>query len=388
MESGREPFKQLAALILLAAAAAAAVRNDTVILGWLVRGLQILEPFIVGCAIAFVLNLPMSFLEKKAFARWQSRARRPVCLILSLLFVLLLVALVGVMVVPQVVQAMRQLVQQVPVALEAAIRQLNQWSAVYPAVTGQAGFLTEIENSWQTIVQSAGSFLSSGLGGAAVAVADLAGSAVSAVTNLVISLIFSIYILLQKETLARQVCHVIRAYLPPRAARQLLRVCALLNRNFSSFIAGQCVEAVILGTMFAVSMTIFRMPYAAMVGVLIAFTALIPVVGAFIGCVVGAFLILLENPLQALGFIVLFLVLQQIEGNLIYPRVVGSSVGLPPIWVLAAVTIGGSLFGVVGMLVFIPLVSTLYTLLRENVRSRLAAKRADGSLDPDDSCEA
>ena len=154
-----------------------------------------------------------------------------------------------------------------------------------------------------------------------------------------------------------------------------MEICIHLNRKFSSFITGQCLEAVILGTMFVVSMTVFRMPYALMVGVLIAFTALIPIVGAFIGCGVGAFLILIDNPLQALWFVILFLVLQQVEGNLIYPHVVGNSVGLPAIWVLMAVSLGGSLFGVSGMLFFIPLTSSCYALLKESVNRRNAGKR-------------
>lgn len=151
----------------------------------------------------------------------------------------------------------------------------------------------------------------------------------------------------------------------------MLDVCSLTYKTFSSFLTGQCVEAVILGTMFVIAMTIFRLPYALLVGVLIAFTALIPIFGAFIGCIVGAFLILMDAPMKAVIFVIMFLVLQQIEGNLIYPKVVGSSVGLPSIWVLAAVSIGGSLMGVVGMLVFIPIVSVLYTLLRNNVYGRL-----------------
>ena len=165
------------------------------------------------------------------------------------------------------------------------------------------------------------------------------------------------------------------AYLSEKHVEWCMEVCSLTFRSFSSFLTGQCVEALILGTMFFIVMSIFNMPYAMLVGVLIAFTALIPIFGAFIGCVIGAFLILMVDPLQALGFIIMFLVLQQIEGNLIYPKVVGSSVGLPSIWVLAAVTIGGSLMGVVGMLIFIPIVSVFYNLFRSSVYKRLRKKR-------------
>ena len=167
------------------------------------------------------------------------------------------------------------------------------------------------------------------------------------------------------------------AFLPEKKVEWCLEVCSLAAKSFSSFLTGQCVEALILGMMFFIAMSIFSMPYALLVGVLIAFTALIPIFGAFIGCIVGAFLILMVAPVKALIFVIMFLVLQQIEGNLIYPKVVGSSVGLPSIWVLAAVTIGGSLMGVVGMLIFIPITSVVYTLFRASVYKKLKSKHRD-----------
>ena len=182
---------------------------------------------------------------------------------------------------------------------------------------------------------------------------------------------FACYILLQKEKLNVQVRKVLYAFIPRGRAEAALEVFSLTYSTFSSFLTGQCVEAIILGTMFVVAMTIFNMPYALLVGVVIAFTALIPIFGAFIGCAIGAFLIFMVDPVRALGFIVLFLVLQQIEGNFIYPHVVGNSVGLPSIWVLAAVSLGGSLMGVVGMLIFIPIVSVVYALFREVVYLKL-----------------
>ena len=203
---------------------------------------------------------------------------------------------------------------------------------------------------------------------------SVASGIISGIVNMVISFIFALYILAQKERLGDQGRRIISAYLPEAAGRKILEICSLLYRNFSSFITGQCVEAVILGAMFFVVMTVIRMPYALLVGCLIAVTALIPIVGAFIGCAVGAFLLLMISPMQALAFVVLFLVLQQVEGNLIYPHVVGSSVGLPSIWVLAAVSTGGSLMGVAGMLLFIPLTSVVYTLFRQLVYQRLKEK--------------
>lgn len=202
-------------------------------------------------------------------------------------------------------------------------------------------------------------------------------SIVSGVSTFLISFIFAIYILLQKENLSRQLKKLLYAFLPNGIVRKLLGIGALTERTFSSFLTGQCVEAVILGTMFFVALTVLRLPYALLIGVLIAFTALIPVFGAFIGFGVGVFLMLIAAPMDALIFTVVFFVLQQIEGNLIYPYVVGNSVGLPSIWVLVAVTLGGSMMGIAGMLIFIPLTSVLYALLKGVVNERLRKKEIE-----------
>ena len=234
------------------------------------------------------------------------------------------------------------------------------------------------------IMNSAVSFFQNGAGNVLNSTVSAIGSIVSGVTTFVIAFVFACYVLLQKEKLRVQVQKVLYAFLPDKKVESVMEVCSLTSKTFSSFLAGQCVEALILGTMFFVVMSIINMPYALLVGVLIAFTALIPIFGAFIGCFVGAFLILMVDPLQALIFVIMFLVLQQIEGNFIYPKVVGSSVGLPSIWVLAAVTIGGSLMGVVGMLIFIPIVSVIYTLFRSSVYKRLGKKhRYEAEADPE-----
>ena len=235
-------------------------------------------------------------------------------------------------------------------------------------------FAESLAIDWKSLSQKAiqlaqswgGSLLSSGGG--------LIGGVVSGVSTFVIGLIFSFYILLQKERLARQGRQVLYGLLPQKKADRTLEILRLANRTFSSFLSGQCTEAVILGTLFIVTMSLFRLPYAVLVGVLIALTALVPIVGDFIGCGVGALLIAVADPWKAVVFVILFLVLQQIEGNLIYPHVVGSSVGLPSIWVLAAVTLGGKLLGVGGMLLFIPLCSVLYALFRDYVKGRLREK--------------
>ena len=207
----------------------------------------------------------------------------------------------------------------------------------------------------------------------------VARSIISGLTTFFIAFVFACYILLQKEKLNIQVKKVMFAFIPRGKAEAALEVFSLTYNTFSSFLTGQCVEAVILGSMFVVSMSVLKIPYALLIGIVIAFTALIPIFGAFIGCAIGAFLIFMVNPVKALIFVILFLILQQIEGNLIYPHVVGNSVGLPSIWVLAAVSIGGSLMGIVGMLIFIPIVSVLYALFREIVYLKLKQQQIDPS---------
>ena len=198
------------------------------------------------------------------------------------------------------------------------------------------------------------------------------GSLSTGIFNAVMGIVFGLYCLARKEILARQCRRVLYSFLPEKISDEIIRIFRLTNATFSNFISGQCLEAVILGCMFAVSMLIFGMPYVPLVSVTIAVTALVPIVGAFAGCIVGAFFILVESPVLAFWFVIMFLVLQQIEGNLIYPRVVGTSVGLPGMWVLLAVAVGGDLMGVGGMLAMIPLASVLYTLAREITTKRLA----------------
>ena len=232
--------------------------------------------------------------------------------------------------------------------------------------------------NWNSVLNGIVDFMKNGLGNVVTSTVMVASTIIGGVVNLFVALVFSFYILAQKEKLGDQLKRVMHAYFSQGLYERALEVASLANRNFSNFITGQCMEAVILGSMFVVSMAVFRFPYALLVGVLIAFTALIPIVGAFIGCFVGTFLIMVDDPIKAAWFLVLFIILQQVEGNLIYPHVVGNSVGLPSIWVLAAVTIGGSLMGVAGMLIFIPIVSTIYALLRDDVNQKNGRKRKGG----------
>ncbi len=340
----------------------------TTALGWL---FGILSPLLIGCVIAFVLNVPMRAIERHLFPSRAKAAklRRPLALVLTLALVLLVLFVASSVIGPGVGEAVSSIAAQAPTAFERLKEHIEDLQDYLPTLASAA---EDWSIDWNTLSQKALQLAKVWGKGLLSTGGSLVSGIVSGVTTFFIALVFAIYLLLQKEKLSRQGRELLYALLPEAAADRTLDLLRLTERTFSSFLSGQCLEATILGTMFVVAMTVFRFPYALLVGVLVALTALIPIVGAFIGCAVGALLIAVSNPIQALWFIVLFLVLQQVEGNLIYPHVVGSSVGLPSIWVLAAVTVGGSLFGIVGMLVFIPLCSVLYTLLRSLVRRRLS----------------
>lgn len=334
--------------------------------------LHILAPFLLGGAIAFILNVPMARIQKRLFGRAApggtlERAAAPISLLVTILFVLCILGLVVVVVLPELASTVASLSKQIPEVLANFEARFAENPEIFQ-------WLEEIQLNWDEIFDQIISFFYRGVNTMFGSTLSAAKGIVSGFATFFIAFVFACYILLQKATLGRQARKLFFAYLKKERAESVLRICGLTYRTFANFLTGQCLEAVILGVMFFLSMTLLRFPYALLVGVLVAFTALIPIFGAFIGCAVGAFLILTVNPTQALAFIALFLVLQQVEGNLIYPHVVGSSVGLPSIWVLAAVSLGGSLMGIVGMLVFIPIVSVLYTLLRENVHARLEKK--------------
>lgn len=344
-----------------------------------VQGLfGVLSPFLLGGAIAFVLNVPMRAIENTLFGgkKAQSNKRlqkmaRPVSLVLTILFVLALLALFFGVLVPQLsdtVDIIAKSAQEFYPKAEAWVIKTFQDN---PQIIET---IEALEVDWKELAGDAGEFLQNSIGTVLTSGVNAVVSVFSGVINTFIGLIFACYVLIQKEKLGNQANRLLHAVFKRRTADNICGVSALASSTFSSFVRGQCLEAVILGVLFVIAMSIFGMPYPLLVGVLIAFTALIPIFGAFIGCVISALMILMVSPWQALMFIILFLVLQQLEGNLIYPHVVGNSVGLPSIWVLVAVTVGGSLMGVLGMLVFIPLCSVGYALLRSWVNHRNARK--------------
>lgn len=378
MDYGKEKLKQIRNLMILAAFLILILLYSHQVFQWIGFLFGIISPFLAGGVIAFVLNIPMKAFEDKLLGRWNGKRaqkmKRPLCLVLSIVAVVLVISVVIGTVAPQVAATASEIGKKIPDFMDRTVAELERLAMDYPELTRQIERLELEEVNWDSLLNNVIDFLKNGAGDVLNSTVSVASGIISGIVNMVISFIFALYILAQKERLEDQGRRILSAYLPETAGKKILEICSLLYRNFSSFITGQCLEAVILGTMFVIAMTVCRMPYALMVGVLIAFTALIPIVGAFIGCIVGAFLILIDNPLQALWFVILFLVLQQLEGNLIYPKVVGNSVGLPAIWVLMAVSVGGSLFGISGMLFFIPLMSSGYALLRESVNNRNAAR--------------
>ena len=374
MDLGDLSIKKIRELIVFTALLVVALWKFDVVLDVLKTIGQIIFPFVLGGAIVFVINVPMSFLEKKIFENVKKENKtvrklaRPVSLLLTIVLVVGMIALVMIGVIPQLTKTMGSLM----INITDFIPQIKIWIRDFfhdnreiMKLVDQLQFKPDQAIRWGI------SLLGNGAGNMMNTTVSAVGSVVSGLATFFIAFSFACYVLFQKEKLHVQIRKVLFAFLPKQKADAFLKVCSLTYRTFANFLTGQCLEAVILGCMFVVTLSILRMPYALLIGVLIAFTALIPIFGAFIGCAVGSFLILMVSPKQAIIFIIVFLVLQQIEGNLIYPHVVGESVGLPSIWVLAAVTIGGNLMGIVGMLVFIPLLSVVYTIFRKVVYQRL-----------------
>ena len=374
MDLGDLSIKKIRELIVFTALLVVALWKFDVVLDVLKTIGQIIFPFVLGGAIVFVINVPMSFLEKKIFENVKKENKtvrklaRPVSLLLTIVLVVGMIALVMIGVIPQLTKTMGSLM----INITDFIPQIKIWIRDFfhdnreiMKLVDQLQFKPDQAIKWGI------SLLGNGAGNMMNTTVSAVGSVVSGLATFFIAFSFACYVLFQKEKLHVQIRKVLFAFLPKQKADAFLKVCSLTYRTFANFLTGQCLEAVILGCMFVVTLSILRMPYALLIGVLIAFTALIPIFGAFIGCAVGSFLIFMVSPKQAIIFIIVFLVLQQIEGNLIYPHVVGESVGLPSIWVLAAVTIGGNLMGIVGMLVFIPLLSVVYTIFRKVVYQRL-----------------
>ena len=370
MELSKKTVKRILLIISFTVFLIWAIYNHKLLFNYVGELYSLISPFVVGLCIAYVVNVILRPIERmwmkllsKSKGNWVKKLKRPICLLLSILLIIGIIIAVVFLIIPELSKSISSLVSMVPTYVDEVE---DWWNGLSLRLDKYNIQLPEFSFNSDKLVQMLKD------GGSAVINTTLSAttSIVTAVINIVLALAFSIYVLAQKETLKRQSKKVLAKLMKPEKMQSLLDMLGLINRTFTNFITGQLTEAVIIGALCFIGMSIFRMPYAPAISVLVGFTALIPVFGAFIGTAIGAFLILLVKPIQALWFVVFIIVLQQFEGNLIYPKVVGKSVGLPGIWVLVAVTIGGNAMGVVGMLVSVPLCSVLYVVARNAVNGK------------------
>lgn len=331
----------------------------------------VLFPFILGAVLAFIFNIPMSYFERffrnRRKSKKNSKFDRAISIILSILVFLIIILFIFRLIIPQLVNVCELLIEKTPYYLRESkviATNLLENEDIKNAIQNINIDIEKIKNQ---SIEGAINLFTSSLG--------IIGGIFSGITNLIISIIFAIYMLISKEKIRKLTKNIIYAYIPEQKAKNIIKILRLSRDTFRKFITGQCIEACILGSLCALGMLILNIPYAITIGVLVGVTAIIPIVGAFLGVIVGAILIISVEPIKAVVFIIFFLILQQIEGNLIYPKVVGNSVGIPGLLVLFAVTVGGSLYGIVGMLLGLPVVSILYTMLKEDVSRRLEQKK-------------
>lgn len=373
---GKNQIKTYCVIGVIAAAVCLFVMNVEHVIAAAMAVLSAGAPLILGVVIAYILNILLKQIERWYFPKSKNpkviASRRPVCIALSFVALLCIVFFLVNLVVPELLSTIRLMTEEIPPLVEAA----RLWGIeTFNEVPEISEMLQGINIDWKETIKKVAEFLAAGAGGIFTSVVSVVSSAFGMVTRFVIGTIFAIYLLSAKEKLGRQADNLMKAYLKPKTRDKILHVAGTLHSTFTSFIVGQCMEAVIIGTLCAIGMKLLGMPYAVMTGTVVGVTALIPVVGAYIGAAVGAFMVFTVNPLQAVAFVIFLVILQQLEGNLIYPRVVGSSIGLPGMWVLAAVTIGGGVFGIGGMLLGVPLAASVYKLLGHDVRKRLAEKK-------------
>lgn len=332
-------------------------------------------PVIIGFSVAYVVNIVMSRYEQWYFPNAKNKVliktRRPVCMIAAIITLMATISLVVWLVVPELVECVRFLVSEIPPAIERLLA--NPWvTRVLPE-----DWLSALSSiNWMDYVTSIVKFAGDGIGTAVSTVVNVVANVVSGLVTVFLSVVFSVYILYSKERLQRHLVRLGKGYLRETWFQKLRHTLRTMDQCFHRYIVGQCTEAVVLGVLCLVGMLIFRFPYATMISVLVGFTALIPIAGGYIGAGVGAIMILTESPIKALLFVLFIVVLQQLEGNLIYPKVVGDSIGLPAFYVLAAITVGGALGGILGMLLGVPITATIYRLVRENLRAKEQEKNA------------
>lgn len=340
-------------------------------------------PLLLGCVVAYVINIPMSFYERHYFPKKKGKlfavSRRPVCLLGAFLTVLAVVALVIGLVIPQLSDCISLIAAEFPGMFKKFLDYAQQLEFMPEKIIASL-YSIDLKSQMSSIIEK----LTSGIGNVVGGVVSVVASVFSGVVTAFVSIIFAVYLLLAKDTLGAQWERIMKRYASEKLKNKTDYICFVLNDCFHRYIVGQCTEAVILGALCTVGMLIFRFPYAFMIGALTAFTALIPIAGAYIGAGVGAFMILTESPIKALLFLVFIVVLQQIEGNLIYPKVVGTSIGLPGIWVLAAVTVGGGIFGILGMMLGVPVAAAVYRIIRDDVNKGNTVTKKDTSIKKSD----
>lgn len=381
MDLNKSNIKKIILIVVLSGAILLALWNLSTVLDLAGNILSVFMPFIIGLCIAFVTNVLLRVLEKlwdkipdKKWLRWLKKIKRGVCIVISEIVIIGVIFILMFMIIPEIsrtfsliADAMPEFIEKVEVWWDNLCEFLAQYSIVIPhfdldfneIASAVSGFLEKLDFS---IIDKT---------------VDFTGSLFTGIFNIVLGWVFSLYVLAQKEKLGANLKKALSSMLSEKAVERITSIAAISNKTFSNFVTGQLTEAVIIGLLCFIGMLIFSMPYAAVVSVLVGFTALIPVFGAFIGTGIGAFLILMVDPMKALWFIVFIVILQQLEGNLIYPRVVGKSVGLPGIWVLVVVTVSGGLFGVVGMLISVPTFTVVYTIVRQSINKMLRAKKLE-----------
>ena len=330
-----------------------------------------LTPVILGCVIAYIVNIPMSFFEQKLAKLGDGtricRARRPLSLIIGIAISFMLAAFLLRFIMPEMMQSMRMMSQKVPVAVEA-IREVFRDFDLETMVDEQLNQLSD----WDKIQMQISSYLMSGAGGVMGSMVTGITSALSSTFEVMLSAILAIYIVMSKERLGEQIGKLVETYFGHEVLERAIYVGRVLDHSFSSFIIGRCISSMILGLLCIACMLLFRLPYAITIGTVVGVTNIIPVVGPFVGGIIGALLIFSTSTVDALIFVALVLVLQQIDANVVFPRVVGSSTGLPGIWVLAAVAVGGELGGIPFILLSVPIAASLYQLIGDDMRSREA----------------
>jgi predicted PurR-regulated permease PerM len=377
MELNQRNVRKILYIVVVSIIVFLGLQNIGAVMGVIQAGLGLLTPFFLGGAMAFILNVPLQLIEKKILYSGKKvvrRIRRPVSILLSILLAAAVLFLVIVLLIPQLAETIEILTTAIPVFFRSIPGWADKVSERFPDMEQ---WVKTFEVDWNSVGNRILEVVRKGTS----AILESAFTAVSYVFgvafNLIVAFVFAVNILANKERLAKQAKRLLYAFLPEGKADRVVYIGSMTNKVFFNFVAGQLTEAVILGLLCFIGMLIFRFPFAPMASVLIGFTALIPLFGALIGTGIAAFMILMVDPMKAVWFILFIIILQQFEGNVIYPRVVGSSVGLPAIWVMLAVTVGGSTMGIPGMLLFVPLFSVLYTLVKEAVGNRLDLKRID-----------